>query len=123
MNTRTFKGNKAFVGALPEDFLRLNSHSGSSETPQVQLDEEYAAALQQRYDQQAALGFGRGQFIDINQYKAHAEITFVNANLNKNYGLMPMSLYIRLRIGHTTYETRTSSGCGKVPKWNETIKW
>lgn len=101
MNMRQFKGKSIFLGPLPDNFLRVDV-VGGDQFNQLQLDEELAASLQQRYDQQA-----RSRRTWTAQYRAQLVITFVEAKLVKNYGIINMNPYIRLRVGHTIFETKT----------------
>jgi len=41
--------------------------------------------------------------------------------LTKNYGLVRMDPYVRVRIGNTIFETPTSVNGGKTPSWNRTV--
>nr|CAH8870308.1 unnamed protein product [Trichobilharzia regenti] len=49
------------------------------------------------------------------------QLDVTRARLVKNYGFLPMSLYCRMRIGDARFETKTASGSGKHPIWNETF--
>ena len=105
-NLRTIHGQSILVGQLPEDFLRIDG-SAPDDAPvhgqsQLEIDQQLAASLQQQYDHQA---HRRDQW--ASQYRAQLVITCVEAKLTKNYGLVNMNPYIRLRIGHTIYETKT----------------
>nr|XP_027204249.1 toll-interacting protein B-like [Dermatophagoides pteronyssinus] len=121
-NVQNVNGNSVVLGQLPDDFLRLDSSSPTNQTrSQIELDEELAASLQRQYDSQL-LSQQRAVANWNSNYRAHLSITFVEAHLIKNYGLMNMSPYVRIRIGNTIYETRTSTRGGKNPKWNETCR-
>lgn len=114
-NIKNINGQSVMVGELPSDFLRLdlNSSLSGSESDtrrQIELDEEMAASLQAMYNQQAHWN-----------YQAHLSVTLVEALLNRNYGMMNMSLYTRMRFGTTIFETNTCNRCGKTPKWNQTF--
>ncbi|KAI2808390.1 hypothetical protein BLOT_006332 [Blomia tropicalis] len=124
-NLRTFHGQSILVGQLPDDFLRVDHLPVNNDTQnhQIEIDEQLAHSLQQQYEQQATLSRGRvGQF-QHQQFQAQIDITCVEAKLVKNYGLVNMNPYMRLRVGHSIYETPTSYKGGKNPKWNHHIKW
>jgi len=101
---QTFHGLAILVGQLPEDFLRIDSAPSSSNAnpSQMEIDEQLAASLQSQYNHQA---HRYSQW--ASQYQAQLVITCVEARLTKNYGLVNMNPYIRLRIGHTIFETKT----------------
>ena len=107
-NVRTFHGQSILVGQLPDDFLRIGGDSsdpmiGATGQSQLEIDQQLAASLQQQYDHQANR---RAQW--ASQYQAQLVITCVEAKLTKNYGLVNMNPYMRLRLGHTIFETKTS---------------
>lgn len=93
--------NDILVGQLPDDFLRI---AQQEEQQQIQNDQELAATLQQQYNQQAT---GQVATPWASRFQAQLILTFVEAKLVKNYGLMNMSTYLRSRVGHTIYETKT----------------
>lgn len=102
-NLRKFNGHTILVGPLPDDFLRIDLCSNSSCSvgkSQLEIDEQLAASLQQQYNQQA-------QRHQASRYQAQLMIKCVEAKLTKNYGLVNMNPYIRLRLGHTIFETKT----------------
>lgn len=123
---KNMNGHPLIAGQLPDDFLRLDNHSSNSieqsgrttrQKSQVEIDEELAASLQHQYD-------SMDKFHQwCASYQAYISITFVEAHLVKNYGLMNMNPYIRIRIGNTLYETKTCKRGGKNPKWNETCRF
>lgn len=46
------------------------------------------------------------------------EISIIEATLVKNYGLLRMDLYCKIRVGHIVYETQTCQNGAKNPKWS-----
>lgn len=122
-NLRTFHGQSILVGQLPEDFLRIDGQvqpgDGSAHHPttahgtpasQLEIDQQLAASLQQQYDHQA---HRRAQW--ASQYQAQMVITCVEAKLIKNYGLVNMNPYMRIRLGHTIFETKTRQVSLRLP--------
>jgi toll-interacting protein len=137
-NETTVRNNNVLIGNLPEDFLRLGENEAQEEGRNQQIcgDEEVALALQQ---QQYAKW-------NVNQQniRGRLDVTIVEAKLVKNYGVTRMDPYVRLRIGHHIYETRTwyssihsclifntyfylylinSYNGAKNPKWNKVFHW
>lgn len=52
--------------------------------------------------------------------QAGLSITIAQAVLNKSYTLIgSMDPYVRLKVGHNTYETFTHAGADKAPCWNK----
>ncbi|XP_074595495.1 toll-interacting protein-like [Brevipalpus obovatus] len=91
---------------MPADFLRIGD---SSNEKQINLDQETALALQHQY---------ANYNVFSNNIKGRLVITVNEAKLVKNYGVTRMDPYVRLRIGHQIYETRTCYRGGKNPQWN-----
>lgn len=46
------------------------------------------------------------------------EVSVVEAQLVKNYGLLRMDLYCKIRVGHLVCETQTCPNGAKNPKWD-----
>ncbi|XP_022694410.1 toll-interacting protein-like isoform X1 [Varroa jacobsoni] len=120
---------KALIGELPDDFLRLIPTAtsvtsdgngtriaseqylfpGITEARQIALNEQTGVAMQRQIDQllTAAAPVGR------------LTLTVVEARLVKNYGMTRMDPYVRLRIGHNIYETHTHYNGAKNPRWDK----
>ncbi|XP_014478995.1 PREDICTED: toll-interacting protein-like [Dinoponera quadriceps] len=103
---------RAFVGPLPDSFLRIEEHN-------AQLQQEAA-------DQQAALALQQLQMQNMPMAQdprvGRLSVTIAQAKLVKNYGVTRMDPYVRLRVGHAVYETHTNSNGGKNPHWNKVIQ-
>lgn len=94
------------VGELPPDFLRLI------------VPREQVAATQQLVPQQ--LVYAGGSFVPPNT-RGRVSITIADANLVRNYGIVRMDPYCRLRVGHAVFETQTKLSGGRSPVWNRTV--
>ncbi|XP_014238847.1 toll-interacting protein B-like [Trichogramma pretiosum] len=103
---------RAMLGELPANFLRLDDGTNDlTESQARSRDHESAAAhamLQMQNQTMCSMG--------------RLTITVVQAKLVKNYGLTGMDPYVRLRVGHTIYETHTDRKGGKNPHWNKVIQ-
>lgn len=115
---KILRDKNVLLGQLPEDFLRLEP---SIEEQQAEADEQAAIALQNQQQRHfhrasgAATGF---QPLPPN-IRGRLDLTIVEAKLVKNYGVARMDPYVRLRVGHHVYETRTCYNGAKNPKWNK----
>ena len=56
-------------------------------------------------------------------YRGKLQVDMIEAKLNKNYGLLKMDPYVRIKVGNKIYETPADNGSGKNPKWRKTIMW
>lgn len=89
---------------LPDDFLRIPSSYYPTPSPSdFNLTAQQARAIVARE-------------APLNDLIA---ISVVEAQLVKNYGLLKMDLYCKIRVGHTAVETETCLNGGKNPKWRE----
>ncbi|CAD5206698.1 unnamed protein product [Bursaphelenchus okinawaensis] len=94
---------QVLVGALPDDFLRMPT-SSNADANAMPLD-----PATQFYS-----------FIPPNT-RGRLVLKIVEAKLTKNYGLVRMDPYIRVRVGNAVFETHTCINGGKVPVWNRVI--
>lgn len=101
MGTSDRRG-RVMVGELPADFLRLPR---AEAPPQQHQQIIYASPA---------------AFVPANT-RGRLSITIVSARLAKNYGLVRMDPYARLRVGPTFFETPTDVSGAKAPRWNRTI--
>ncbi|XP_023227655.1 toll-interacting protein B-like [Centruroides sculpturatus] len=101
------KRKQVMVGDLPSDFLRI---SPTDQQQQLSADEQAAVALQHQ--------ISGGSFAPAN-VTGRLSVVISEAKLNKNYGVTRMDPYVRLRIGHTVYETHTDYNGAKNPRWNK----
>jgi len=109
---------RVLIGELPDDFLRLTTplhddgersvHSPSQQLPAHPQQQQYTPQMQPFY------------FVPPHT-RGRLAIKVVEAKLTKNYGLVRMDPYVRVRIGNTIFETPTSVNGGKSPSWNRTI--
>jgi len=121
------------IGQLPDDFLRLDAGTSNGVAAAPMTDEQLARQLQQEIN--ASFGppqvvgmpgfvhnpyYNVGSFVPVNT-RGRLSVTIVEARLNKNYGLVRMDPYCRLRVGHTVFETPTDVNGSKAPKWNRTV--
>ncbi|EPB74606.1 C2 domain protein [Ancylostoma ceylanicum] len=95
---------QVLVGELPPDFLRLI----------VPREQEATSFPQQQ------LVYAGGSFVPPNT-RGRVSITIADANLVRNYGIVRMDPYCRLRVGHAVFETQTKLSGGRSPVWNRTV--
>jgi len=109
------------IGDLSADFLRLTEAGASTDQHQIALDEQAARALQQQLNAPMVAGGGfYSGFVPPNT-RGRLSITVAQARLTKNYGLMKMDPYCRVRVGNTVFETPTDPAGGKNPHWSRTV--
>jgi toll-interacting protein len=82
---------QVLLGCLPDDFLRLPSTSG-----QIPVNATLDPAALQFYS-----------FVPPNT-RGRLVVKVVQAQLSKNYGILRMDPYLRLRIGNAVFETHTN---------------
>uniref|UniRef100_A0A914URQ8 C2 domain-containing protein n=1 Tax=Plectus sambesii TaxID=2011161 RepID=A0A914URQ8_9BILA len=113
---------KVVLGELPADFLRVlppgPAQHQQQQQQQMDPDELAARVLQQQLDGQLAMR--PYAFVPPNT-RGRLSITVVEGKLAKNYGLVRMDPYCRMRVGNTVFETPTNVNGGKAPKWNRTV--
>lgn len=90
---------------LPNDFLRLQTHNHSSQIDQQQF-------------QDPTLSRATPMVEPSQNIVEMIEISVVEAQLVKNYGLLKMDLYCKIRVGHLVCETQTCPNGAKNPKWD-----
>ncbi|KAH7716814.1 CBN-TLI-1 protein [Aphelenchoides avenae] len=112
---------KVFTGPLPDDFLRLTSpYDPQQSSPERAA--QYAAQQQQQQMLPQAMSPAEYFFAFVPPHtRGRICVKIVEAKLTKNYGLLRMDLYARVRIGNTIFETPTAVSAGKAPAWNRTI--
>nr|CAD2190519.1 unnamed protein product [Meloidogyne enterolobii] len=116
--------SRVLIGQLPDDFLRVSKPEVDPTIPQnVQEQQQNIPSIPQQVPYQS---FGPAEnfysFVPPHT-RGRLSIKIVEAKLTKNYGLpgVRMDPYIRLRIGHTLFETPTCVNGGKAPHWNRTV--
>lgn len=107
----TDRRSQVMVGELPDDFLRVSSNPTEQ---QIAADERVAQILQAQH--QAGMSFVAGSVA------GRLSIKIVTAQLTKNYGIMKMDPYCRIRVGHAVFETPTSYNGAKLPSWNKCVQ-
>jgi len=115
-NGQTDRRQNVLIGDLPEDFLRIEP---TVEQKQVAADEQAALAI---HHMQYARPVGVpavASGVSLPNVRGRLDITVVEARLVKNYGVTRMDPYVRLRVGHHVYETKTSYNGAKNPKWEK----
>lgn len=105
--------SRVVVGPLKDDFLRPFS------TQIIQRSSQ-----QERGDRELAIQLTHQQRTQpyVPGVVGHLVITVVEATFVKNYGMTRMDPYVRLRIGHTIYETHACMSGGRTPRWNKRIQ-
>ncbi|VDP15212.1 unnamed protein product [Soboliphyme baturini] len=104
----TSRRDRVMTGRLSDDFLRITTSAGQSVADGAQQ-----SSLNPAY--RLATGFVPAKTV------GRLSVTVTQANLTKNYGLMKMDPYCRIRVGNTVFETPTDANGGKSPVWNRTI--
>lgn len=94
---------------LPDDFLRLNNDAGPILRSHRDIVPNQATTHSMNDNNT------NRPFVDI------IEISAVEAQLVKNYGLLKMDLYCKIRVGHLVCSTLTCTSGAKNPKWGELI--
>ncbi|XP_054724500.1 toll-interacting protein B-like [Uloborus diversus] len=92
------------VGNLPDDFLRVSQNDSVDRQPNARATRTQAANP-----------------YTLNASSFQITLCIVQAQLTKNYSLTKMDPYVRVRIGHSVYETHADVRGGKFPNWNKVI--
>ncbi|KAI6178321.1 CUE domain-containing protein [Aphelenchoides besseyi] len=102
--------SRVMIGRLTDDFLRspMTSVTAAKLNPMIQGQVPLDPATQFY------------AFVPPNT-RGRLVVRVVEARLAKNYGLMRMDPYLRMRIGSAVFETHTSVNGGKTPTWNRII--
>lgn len=116
------------LGDLPRDFLRLSIPVSSAAPSSTQQSSVFVTGQQvipvgvtnitQHNLFQAQQAFY--SFVPPNT-RGRISVTIVEAKLAKNYGLVRMDPYCRVRIGNAVFETPTDIRGGRAPKWNRIV--
>lgn len=100
------------LGKLPDHFLRIQP--SAEQAAQIAADQQVALSLQR----QIQAGQPMAPTVPSNII-GRLDLTIIEARLVKNYGLARMDPYVRLRVGHQVYETRTAVNGARNPVWNK----
>lgn len=142
MTSTSQRRDQVVLGPLPPSFLRLETRTSDGETVttvtadpaigrQVQLPPGTQPPRNNLAQQQPRPNNGaqqpRPHSLPATQQpgqpyvpQAGLSITIAQAVLNKSYTLIgSMDPYVRLKVGHNTYETFTHAGADKAPCWNK----
>lgn len=103
MNTETIaeRRRQVLVGELPPHFLRLAVPVQQVVEPEI---------VQPRIV----------SFVPPNT-RGRLSVTILEANLVKNYGLVRMDPYCRVRVGNVAFDTNVAANAGRSPVWNRTL--
>jgi toll-interacting protein len=110
---------------LPDDFLRVVLNSDQIKENNDGLLAQHLQRSFYAQDFNLMDGFQEPRATQPTQtaYRGKLQVDLIEAKLNKNYGLLKMDPYVRLKVGNKIYETPSDTGSGKNPKWRKTIMW
>ncbi|KAL7669238.1 hypothetical protein ACOME3_009903 [Neoechinorhynchus agilis] len=97
--------SRLLLNGLPDDFLRLTTVAQRQSSSQIEFNEDSPPLVLEA----------------SRTYVGQLRISFVQARLNKNYGLMRMNPYVRCRIGQNVFETPSATGGGRNPHWDKSV--
>ena len=108
--TKLLPPAQVFLEPLPYHFLRIPA---SVQQQQEAADRQAALALHQQILSTQTC---------VSNILGRLSITVIQAKLAKNYGMVRMDPYARIRVGHCVYETHTDQNGGKTPRWNKVMQ-